>query len=205
MFAIVADNGCVPLARVPAGSHDQIKRALDSGAWGIVVPAVDSADQARAAVAAAKYPPKGDRSTGGGLHALSFGTTTADYYAHADDELVVVLQIESPTGIANLPEICAVPGIDALLIGPNDLRAFMRTPAGQPSEDEFEAALVEIQRVAGEVGVPTGIVTFDAESALLRSAQGMTMIGVSSDVLMMSHQADELMTALSAARTPSRG
>jgi 4-hydroxy-2-oxoheptanedioate aldolase len=71
-FAVIAEAGCVPLARVPKGNHDYIKRVLDAGAWGIVVPMVDTLEQARIAVAAAKYPPTGNRSLGGGLHALNF-------------------------------------------------------------------------------------------------------------------------------------
>jgi 4-hydroxy-2-oxoheptanedioate aldolase len=200
MFALIADNGCVPLARVPVGSHDHIKRALDGGAWGVIVPMVDTAEQAQAAVAAAKYPPTGDRSTGGGLHALSFGTTTADYYAHADEQTVVVVQIESPTGIANLRAICAVPGVDAILVGPNDLRTFMRTAAGPPSPGELEAAIERVRQIGAETGMPTGIVTFDPESALARAASGMTLIGVGSDVLFMTSKATEVVQRLSAVR-----
>jgi 4-hydroxy-2-oxoheptanedioate aldolase len=198
MFALIADNGCVPLARVPAGDHDHIKRALDGGAWGVIVPMVDTAAQAAAVVAAAKYPPAGERSTGGGLHALSFGTTTADYYANADDQIVVIVQIESPTGIANLRAICAVPGVDAVLVGPNDLRTFMRTASGPPSAAEFEAAIERVRVIGAETGTPTGIVTFDAESALARAASGMTLIAVGSDVLFMTAKATEIVQRISA-------
>ena len=72
VFAAVADAGCVPLARVPEGSHHYIKRVLDAGAWGIVVPMVDTVEQAKAAIAAAKFPPEGTRSVGGGSHNLNF-------------------------------------------------------------------------------------------------------------------------------------
>src|SRR5690349_12690160 len=72
MFAAVADAGCTALARVPSNRHDHIKRALDNGAHGIVVPMVNSREEAQAAVAAAKYPPVGNRSVGGAVHALNF-------------------------------------------------------------------------------------------------------------------------------------
>ena len=199
-FASIADNGCIPLARVPAGNHDHIKRALDSGAWGIVVPMVDTATEARAVVAAAKYPPVGIRSTGGGLHAMSFGTTAADYYTYANEEVVVVVQIESPRGIANLPEICAVPGVDAVFVGPSDLRSFMRTADRHPTNEEFEAAIEQVERTATDAGVATGIYTFDAQIAARRADQGITMIGVSSDILLMSRAADEAVAQLRAAR-----
>src|ERR1043166_1658209 len=75
IFAAIADAGCVPLARVPEGTHSLIKRVLDAGAWGIVVPMVDTVEQAKIAIAAAYYPPVGNRSVGGGMHALNFGTS----------------------------------------------------------------------------------------------------------------------------------
>src|SRR6516165_10058248 len=94
MFASIADAGCIALARVPANRHDHIKRVLDNGAQGIVVPMVNSRREAEDAVAAALYPPFGTRSVGGSAHALNFGTNASDYYAHANEELAVILQCE---------------------------------------------------------------------------------------------------------------
>src|SRR6201987_4011501 len=94
MFAAIADAGCIALARVPSNRHDHIKRVLDNGAHGIVVPMVNSRQEALAAVAAAKYPPIGNRSVGGSVHALNFATTANEYYARANDEILVVLQCE---------------------------------------------------------------------------------------------------------------
>src|SRR5438046_10242455 len=94
IFAAVADADCVALARVPANRHDHIKRVLDNGAMGIVVPMVNSREEALAAVAACKFPPLGNRSVGGSVHALNFQTTAPDYFAHADEELLIVLQCE---------------------------------------------------------------------------------------------------------------
>src|ERR1700675_1905536 len=92
MFAAIADAGCVPLARVPANRHDHIKRVLDNGAHGIVVPMVNTREEALAAGGAVKFPAVGNRSVGGSVHALNFGVTANDYYAHANDELLIVLQ-----------------------------------------------------------------------------------------------------------------
>src|SRR5438046_5092715 len=94
-FAIIAASGGVPLARVPWNTGENIKRVLDTGAWGIVVPMVNSREEAEAAVAAARYPPAGTRSVGGSLHAISFGTEAATYYQRANDEILVVIQAES--------------------------------------------------------------------------------------------------------------
>src|SRR5438552_8100582 len=86
MFGSIADAGCVALARVPANRHDHIKRVLDNGAMGVVVPMVNSRAEAEAAVAACLYPPRGNRSVGGSVHALNYNTTALDYFAHADEE-----------------------------------------------------------------------------------------------------------------------
>src|SRR6202171_1067157 len=101
MFAAIADAGCVALARVPANRHDHIKRCLDNGAHGVVVPVVNSRAEAEYAVAAMLYPPAGNRSVGGSAHALNFGTTAPDYYAHANEELLVVLQCEHIQAVEN--------------------------------------------------------------------------------------------------------
>ncbi len=142
IFGAIADAGCVPLARVPQGSHDYIKRVLDAGAWGIVVPMVDTVEQAQRAIRAAKYPPVGNRSLGGGMHTLNFNTNAGEYFTRANDEILVVLQTESPTGVANAEEIYALPGVDAIFVGPVDLRANMRAADGtEATDDEFEAML----------------------------------------------------------------
>src|SRR4051794_11893292 len=113
MFAAIADAGCTALARVPSNRHDHIKRVLDNGAHGIVVPMVNSREEALAAVAAARYPPEGNRSVGGSVHALNFQTTPADYYAHANREVLVVLQCEHIDAVRDADAIFSVAGIDA--------------------------------------------------------------------------------------------
>src|SRR5438874_1585010 len=92
IFGAVADAGCTALARVPGNRHDHIKRMLDNGAHGVVVPMVNSRKEAEDAVAAMLYPPAGNRSVGGSVHALNFGTSANDYYAHANEVLLLVLQ-----------------------------------------------------------------------------------------------------------------
>src|SRR5690606_29587399 len=186
----IADAGCVPLARVPKGNHDYIKRVLDAGAWGIVVPMVDTVEQARIAVDAAKYPPTGNRSLGGGLHAINFDTSAAEYFAKANDEILVVLQTESPTGVANAREIYSLPGVDAIFVGPVDLRAQMRAPDGtEATDEEFETMLQRVVDTGKKVGTPTGMHVMDPQTALRRAEQGMQFIAVGSDLRLMSTQA----------------
>ena len=197
IFAAVADAGCVPLARVPEGDHYCIKRVLDAGAFGIVVPMVDTLQQARVAIAAAKYPPEGNRSVGGGMHALNFAATAGDYYQRANDEILVVLQTESPTGVENAEAIYSLPGCDAIFVGPNDLRFNMRPPDGtMPTPEEHEAMIRRVIDVGKRVGTPTGIHTMDPESALKRAEQGMQFIAVGSDLRMLNTRVQETVKAL---------
>jgi 4-hydroxy-2-oxoheptanedioate aldolase len=197
IFAAIADAGCVPLCRVPEGCHRDIKRALDAGAWGIVAPMVDTVEQARSIVAATKYPPLGNRSVGGGMHSLNFDCSSADYYACANDQLLVVLQTESPEGVANAEAIYGLPGVDAIFVGPNDLRAQMRVTNGrEPTDEEFEAAIDRIIAAGKKTGTPTGIHAMSTSAALKRAKQGMQFIAVGSELRMMTERAQEALAGL---------
>lgn len=197
IFAAIADAGGVPLARVPKGNHDYIKRVLDAGAWGIVVPMVDTVEQAQIAIRAAKYPPLGNRSLGGGMHSMNFDATSAEYFKHANDEILVVLQTESPTGVANAEEIYSLPGVDAIFVGPVDLRAQMRKSDGtEATDEEFEALLQRVIEVGKKTGTPTGMHVMDPETALKRAEQGMQFIAVGSDLRLMTTQAAATLKAL---------
>jgi 4-hydroxy-2-oxoheptanedioate aldolase len=194
---IFADAGGVPLARVPKGNHDYIKRVLDAGAWGIVVPMVDTVEQAQIAIRAAKYPPQGNRSLGGGMHSMNFGTNSAEYYRRANDEILVVLQTESPTGVANAEAIYSLPGVDAIFVGPVDLRAQMRAPDGtEATDEEFEAMIQRVIAAGKKTGTPTGMHVMDPQTALRRAEQGMQFIAIGSDLRMMTEKATETLKAL---------
>jgi 4-hydroxy-2-oxoheptanedioate aldolase len=201
IFAVIADAGCVPLCRVPEGCHRDIKRALDSGAWGIVAPMVNTVEQARSIVAATKYPPVGNRSVGGGMHSLNFGCTSGDYYACANDQLLVVLQTESPEGIQNAEAIYGLPGVDAIFVGPNDLRAQMRVTNGREATDEeFESAIDRVIAAGRKTKTPTGIHAMSTSAALKRAQQGMQFIAVGSELRMMTEGAQEALAALAPGR-----
>ncbi len=204
LFGAIADAGCVPLARVPEGSHHYIKRVLDAGAWGIVVPMVDTVEQAKVAIAAAKYPPTGNRSVGGGMHAMNFAAAPGDYYARANDEILVVLQTESPLGVENAEAIYSLPGCDAIFVGPNDLRAQMRTPDGaDPTPQAHEAMVQRVIAAGKKVGCPTGIHAMDPASALERASQGMQFIAVASDLRLLTQKAQETLQTLLPDRSSS--
>jgi 4-hydroxy-2-oxoheptanedioate aldolase len=197
IFGAIADAGCVPIARVPEGTHSYIKRALDAGAWGIVVPMVDTVEQAKIAIAAAKYPPTGNRSLGGGLHAINFDASSPEYFNNANDEILVILQTESPRGVANAEEIYSLPGVDAIFVGPVDLRAQMRSADGsEASEEEFEDMLARVVAAGKKTGTPTGMHTMDVPTALRRAEQGMQFIAVGSELRMMTTKAQEMLKGL---------
>ncbi len=197
MFASIADAGCVALARVPANRHDHIKRVLDNGAHGIVVPMVNTRQEALDAVAAAKYPPAGNRSVGGSVHALNFRATPADYYARANDELLVVLQCEHVQAVEDADAIFSVPGIDAIFVGPNDLAASMRSKDGKPPSGEAMAqALKRILAACKKNHVPAGIHCFSAEEARGRIEEGWQFLAVGSELRMMMDGAGDVVRQL---------
>lgn len=197
VFGAIADAGCVPLARVPAGEHALIKRTLDAGAWGIVVPMVDTVEQAKRAIAAAKYPPVGNRSLGGTLHAVNFGTGNQEYFRHANDEILVVLQTESPTGIANAEAIYSLPGVDAIFVGPVDLRAQMRRSDGtEATDEEFAAALDRVIAAGKKTGTPTGMHLMDPKSAQHWIDKGMQFVAIGSELRFMTGKALEVLQAM---------
>jgi 4-hydroxy-2-oxoheptanedioate aldolase len=197
IFGAIADAGCVPLARVPEGAHHYIKRALDAGAMGIVVPMVDTVEQAQVAIDAAYYPPVGNRSVGGGMHSMNFGATAADYYNQANDNILVVLQTESPRGVENAEQIYSLPGVDAIFVGPNDLRFQMRSTDGTfPTAEQHEAMVQRVIATGKKVKRPTGIHSFDPQDALRRAEQGMRFIAVGSDLRFMSQRAMEVLEVI---------
>jgi len=199
IFAAVADAGCVPLVRVPEGDHYCIKRALDAGAWGIVVPMVNTVQQAVTAISAAKYPPLGNRSVGGGMHSLNFAAGVGEYYERANDEILVILQTESPTGVANAEEIYRLPGCDAVFVGPVDLRFNMITADGRrPTDAEHEAMIQQVIQVGRKVAVPTGIHVLTPADALRRAEQGMQFIAIGSELRMMTSAAKEVIEVIGA-------
>ena len=204
LTAIDAAGRSVGLVRVEANDPTYIGKALDAGAGGVIVPLVDDAAQAAAAVAAAKYPPHGRRSYGPMRSALRVGPVPADSNATT----VVFAMIETPQGLANVAEICATPGLDGVYVGPSDLciavgGAFPNDPAVAP---QFTAALATVQEVAAAAGVAAGIHTASGAQAAQRLAEGYTFATVSSDLTHLEQAAaDHLATANATATAAASG
>jgi 4-hydroxy-2-oxoheptanedioate aldolase len=201
MIASIADAGGVPLVRVPSNRHDHIKRVLDNGGFGVVVPMVNTRAEAEAAVSACRYPPFGTRSVGGTVHALNFAASPADYYARANDEVLIVLQCEHILAVRTFEDVFSVPGVDAVFVGPNDLAASMRGPDGAPPTPEaFRQALADILAAAKRIGVPAGIHTFSIEEARSRIAEGWQFIAVNSELKFLSDGARQVVDGLGLAK-----
>jgi 2-keto-3-deoxy-L-rhamnonate aldolase RhmA len=188
MVATIADAGtCAPIVRIPNNSVEWYKWALDAGAWGIVVPMVNSREEVLRALDYSKYPPLGNRSIGGTFGPYGFGTTDwPDYLKVANDEIMTIVQIESAQGLQNVEEILSVPGIDVAFIGPNDLHAQIGlVPSSDGAEPEFLDALERVKAAASTYNIPLGIFSSNGEAALARIKQGFQMISVTTDVSSM--------------------
>ncbi len=185
MVATIADAGtCAPIVRVPYNSVEWFKWALDAGAWGVVVPMVNSREEAQRAIEFSKYPPLGNRSIGGIFGPYGFGTTDWPGYAQvANDEIMMIMQIESAQALQNLDEILSVPGVDVAFVGPNDLHAQLGLiPSSDGAEPAFVEALERVKVAARKHHVALGIFSRDGKAAVARVRQGFQMISVTTDV-----------------------
>lgn len=192
MVATIVDAGTsAPFVRVPANGVEWFKWALDAGAWGIVVPMVNNREEALRAVEFAKYPPRGTRSIGGAFGPYGFGISNWPEYARvANDETLLIAQIESAAAMRNLDAILSVEGVDVAFVGPNDLHAQIGlAPSSDGAEPEFLEALERIKASASRHGVATGIFSSDGEAAAKRIRQGFQMISVTTDISSMMAEA----------------
>lgn len=143
--AAISALGVSPIIRIRGPAHDIVKRALDTGAHGIMVPQINTADEARQVVASAKFPPFGGRGQGSAFPAIAHGLTTPDYMRSANETILTMIQIETRAGVENVDAICAVPGVDLVFIGPNDLaQSLLGYVPARGDEPEFVAAIDKI-------------------------------------------------------------
>ncbi|HVC80492.1 MAG TPA: aldolase/citrate lyase family protein [Chloroflexota bacterium] len=185
MFTAMAHCQAAPMVRIPWNNPEHFKRVLDAGAWGVVVPMVNTRAEAEQAAAAIRYPLLGARSVGGRRHGASFDAPTAHYFGHANDELLLVVQIEHIQGVENADAILSVPGIDACFIGPNDLAASMGIGVGVPLESdhpELQAAIATIGDTCRRHGVAPGIHCSNAAGVRRRIAEGFQFCALASEV-----------------------
>lgn len=170
-----------PIVRVRDDDRARIKQMLDIGAQTILIPMVESADQARQAVRAMRYPPDGVRGVGASLGRASGYGTVADYLTTANAQTCLLVQVESRAGLAALDEILAVEGVDGVFIGPADLAADMGH-LGNPGAPEVQEAIDDaLARIRG-AGRAAGILSTERAQAQGYAARGVEFLAVGSDV-----------------------
>lgn len=177
--------GVVPLVRLSANDPVQIKRVMDAGAHGVIVPAVNTRAEADAAVSAVYYPPKGTRGVGL-ARAQGYGTTFQRYKEWLETQAVVIVIVEHIDAVNNLESILSVPGIDGYIIGPYDLSASMGLP-GQFDHPDMVAAIEKIKQVGSDLEKPGGLHIVEPDITLLeeRINEGFKFIAYSLDTRML--------------------
>jgi len=172
------------VVRPPVGEVRMIKQLLDLGVQTILVPMIESTDHAAQMVKAMHYPPVGMRGVGATIaRASDYGRIT-DYITTANDQTCLILQIESRAGLAALPEILKLDGVDGVFIGPADLAADMGYP-GNAAAPEVQATIDSTLAAIMASGKSAGILTFDAKVAQRYAAMGVTFLGIGSDVAVL--------------------
>lgn len=180
MMQAVAGYPASALVRVAANDAVLIKRVLDLGAQTIMVPYVQTADDARRAVEAMRYPPRGIRGMGGTTRATRYGTVP-DYAERAEEELCLLVQVETAATLPQIEAIAAVDGVDGLFIGPNDLSATMGLP-GQVTHPAVVAVLEDALRRIDATGKAAGILVLDPVFAQVCMGWGSRVTAVGVDV-----------------------
>jgi 2-keto-3-deoxy-L-rhamnonate aldolase RhmA len=187
---------CPCVVRVPSNEEVWIKKALDIGAAGVLVPLVNTAETAARVARACRYAPAGVRGMGG-ARAQRYGVGFQDYVERADREIVAIVQAEHIQAVENIESIVRVPGIDAVFVGPYDLSASMGKP-GQIRDPEVQEAIRRVRDAVLGAGLKAGIYSSDGASAREFVRQGYTLIGMSTDMSMLVTAAGK---ELAAART----
>ena len=174
------DSSSAPVVRPQWNDTVVIKRLLDSGFYNFLVPFIDSAEDARRAVAATRYPPQGVRGVSVGHRSNVYGTVK-DYFKVVNDHITIMAQIESPNAVANIDEICAVDGIDCNFVGPSDLAAGYGQ-LGNANAPEVQAAIAHVFARAKAHGKPAGILAPVEADARRYLELGATVVAVGSDL-----------------------
>lgn len=184
----IAAYPVVPVVRPPNLEPSLIKRYLDLGATNLLAPMVNDAETAASLVRATRYPPKGERGFGSGLARVSRWTSRSDYISVADDEITLIVQIESAEALENVENICQVDGVDAVFFGPADIAASIGK-IGKFSDPEVVDRTISAAKKATALKVPSGIYTADAAFLAEAVKAGVRMLGVASDTGLLAEAA----------------
>lgn len=193
---VIEGKGVVPLVRVGENNPNLIKRVMDAGAYGVIVPMVNTREQALAAVKAVKYPPIGTRGVGL-ARAQGYGFDFDNYAATVNEESVVIVQVEHIDSVRNLESILSVEGVDGCIIGPYDLSGSLGVP-GNFTHPEVLAALKRVEEVCKKMKVPLGIHVIQPDYRLVLDnvKKGYTFIAFSLDSLFLGTSCREQLKLL---------
>ena len=187
----VHGNGTTALVRPPIGDQVGIKQLLDLGAQNLLIPMVDTAEQAHALVSYMRYPPRGVRGVGSALARASRWNRVENYLARAEETISLTVQIETAEAVTNCAAIAAVDGVDAVFIGPSDLAASMGL-LGQQDHGDVVAAALHCIEVVKKAGKKVGINAFNPTTAQKYIDAGVDFILVGADVAMLARSSEAL-------------
>ena len=188
-------GGAHPVVRIPVGEVWMVKQVLDIGAQTVMIPMVETAEEAALMARAMCYPPEGIRGMGAALARVSRFGMDGDYVATANAQVCLLVQVESVRALENLDAICAVPGVDGVFIGPADLSADMGFP-GQSGAPQVQAAIADAMARIVASGKAAGILVGGAEAGRAALAQGARFVAVGSDVGVLRQGAMALRAAV---------
>jgi 2-dehydro-3-deoxyglucarate aldolase len=174
------DSVSAPVVRPSTNSEVEIKRLLDAGFYNFLVPFIESAEQASRAVAATRYPPQGVRGVSVAQRSNCYGTVP-DYFKGINEQICVMVQIESRAGLAAVREIASLDGVDGIFVGPSDLAAGLGH-LGNPGHPDVQAAIAAVFADAKACGKPTGILAGVEADARRYMEMGATFVAVGSDL-----------------------
>jgi 2-dehydro-3-deoxyglucarate aldolase/4-hydroxy-2-oxoheptanedioate aldolase len=181
----------IPVVRVQWNDPAVIKRVLDLGAYGVMVPWIGGRADAEAAVRACKYPPQGMRGIAGSHRAGGYGRHAPEYWKRANDEILVVLQVETAGAVEEIDEIVRIPGVDVIFIGPADLSTSLGH-MGNPGHPEVQSAMGRVESAARGAGLALGNITRSWEQARELYGKGYQFLTLGSDTALVVQGAHDL-------------
>jgi 2-dehydro-3-deoxyglucarate aldolase len=196
LIQVISLGGCVPLVRLTCNDPNQIKRVMDAGAHGVVVPMVNSREEAERAVSAVKYPPEGTRGVGL-ARAQGYGAEFEEYMDWQRRESVVIVQIEHIKAVENMESILTTPGVDGYIIGPYDLSGSLGVP-GQFDHPDVKKALERVKEVTRDLKAASGfhVVQPNPVEVDEKVAEGYQFIAFGLDILFLGNSCREGLKAI---------
>lgn len=202
-YRAIAGGGSHPIVRLPVGDAVMIKQILDAGVQTVLIPMVDDVEQARQLVRAVRYPPHGIRGVGAALGRATNFSRIGDYLENANDEICLLLQIESRAGLEAIDAIAALDGVDGLFVGPADLAADMGY-LGNPGHPEVRTAIIDAFERIRQAGKARGIMTLDPAQARDYRDLGADFMAIGTDVTLLVSASERLRLEFLGEAEPAR-